>query len=93
MTNLVCPQSVHAATKKTLIKIKGLSEAKVEKIKEAIGKALVCGLCDYQITSMTIIETPQPTAGFMTAMELGHQRKKVVKISTGSKQWDSILNG
>ena len=29
----------------------------------------------------------------MTAMELGHQRKRVVKISTGSKQLDSILGG
>lgn len=91
--DLVCSQSVHAATKKTLIKIKGLSEAKVEKIKEAIGKALVCGFCNHEITTMKIIEIPQPNAGFMTAMELGHQRKKVVKISTGSKQWDSILNG
>lgn len=29
----------------------------------------------------------------MTAMELCHQRKRVVKISTGSKQFDSILGG
>ena len=29
----------------------------------------------------------------MTAMELGHQRKRVVKISTGSKQLDTILGG
>jgi meiotic recombination protein DMC1 len=29
----------------------------------------------------------------MTAMELGHVRKRVVKISTGSKQFDSILRG
>lgn len=36
----------------------------------------------------------QPSAsGFMTAMELGHQRKRVVKVSTGSKQFDAILNG
>jgi len=36
----------------------------------------------------------QPSAsGFITAMELFHQRKKVVRISTGSKQFDSILGG
>ena len=36
----------------------------------------------------------QPSAsGFMTAMELGHQRKRVVRISTGSKQFDAILGG
>ena len=34
-------QSVHAATRKTLLKVKGFSEVKVEKIKEAIGKCQV----------------------------------------------------
>lgn len=34
-------QSVHAATRRTLLKIKGFSEVKVEKIKEAIQKCLV----------------------------------------------------
>lgn len=29
----------------------------------------------------------------MTAVELSHQRKRVVRISTGSKQLDSILGG
>ncbi|KAJ5876154.1 uncharacterized protein N7529_001738 [Penicillium soppii] len=67
--------SVHGATRKTLLKIKGFSEVKVEKVKEAIQKCL-----------------PSAT-GFITAMELHHQRKKVVRISTGSKQFDSILNG
>ncbi|CAG7917355.1 unnamed protein product [Penicillium olsonii] len=67
--------SVHGATRKTLLKIKGFSEVKVEKVKEAIQKCL------------------PSTSGFMTAMELHHQRKKVVRISTGSQQFDSILNG
>ncbi|KAL8828078.1 MAG: hypothetical protein Q9191_002795 [Dirinaria sp. TL-2023a] len=67
--------AVHAATRKTLLKVKGFSEVKVEKIKEAIQKL-------------------QPSkSGFITAVELGHQRKRVVKISTGSKQLDSILGG
>ncbi len=58
-----------------MLKIKGFSEVKVEKVKEAVAKC-------------------QPTAfGFVTAMELGHQRKKVVRISTGSKQLDAILGG
>ncbi|KAI9885125.1 MAG: Ribosomal RNA-processing protein 7 [Watsoniomyces obsoletus] len=68
-------KSVHAATRKTLLKIRGLSEVKVEKIKEAIQKC-------------------QPSAfGFITAAELGQQRRRVVKISTGSKQLDAILGG
>ncbi|MCJ1409029.1 Meiotic recombination protein dmc1 [Ptychographa xylographoides] len=67
--------SVHAATRKTLLKIKGFSEVKVEKVKEAITKC-------------------QPSAtGFISAAELGHQRKRVVRISTGSKQLDVILGG
>lgn len=33
------------------------------------------------------------TSGFITAVELGHQRKRVRKISTGSKQLDAILGG
>ncbi|KAJ5096298.1 hypothetical protein NUU61_005654 [Penicillium alfredii] len=67
--------SVHGATRKTLLKIKGFSEVKVEKVKEAIQKCLPFA------------------SGFVTAMELWHQRKKVVRISTGSKQFDSILGG
>lgn len=35
----------------------------------------------------------QPTAGFITAAELGHMRKRCVRISTGSKQLDAALNG
>ncbi|KAI9856724.1 MAG: Meiotic recombination protein dmc1 [Vezdaea acicularis] len=67
--------SVHSATRKTLLRIKGFSEVKVEKIKEAIGKC-------------------QPTAfGFITAAQLGEDRRRCVKISTGSKQFDTILGG
>jgi hypothetical protein len=39
LTNII--QSVHGATRKTLLKIKGFSEVKVEKVKEAIQKCLV----------------------------------------------------
>jgi RecA/RadA recombinase len=36
----------------------------------------------------------QPAGGgFQTAHELGQQRKRVLKISTGSKQLDTILGG
>ena len=43
---------------------------------------------------MHFFDPDQPSAtGFVTAMELHHQRKKVVRISTGSKQFDSILGG
>lgn len=38
---MTLPQSVHSATRKILLKIKGFSEVKVEKIKEAIQKCQV----------------------------------------------------
>ncbi|KAK3076111.1 Meiotic recombination protein dmc1 [Coniosporium uncinatum] len=67
--------AVHSATRRTLLKVKGFSEVKVEKIKEAITK------CQPAIS------------GFITAQELGQQRRKIFKVSTGSKQLDSILGG
>jgi len=40
---------VHAATRKTLLKVKGFSEVKVEKIKEAIQKLQVRFFtCEYR---------------------------------------------
>ncbi|KAF2429408.1 hypothetical protein EJ08DRAFT_278375 [Tothia fuscella] len=67
--------AVHIATKRVLEKIKGFSEVKVEKIKEAVKKC-------------------QPNANpFMTAHEYAQIRKKVIKVSTGSKQLDGILGG
>ncbi|KAG4430228.1 Meiotic recombination protein dmc1 [Cadophora sp. M221] len=63
-----------STTTRRLLKIKGFSEIKVEKIKEAAKKL-------------------SPTAGFITAAELGQIRKRCVRISTGSKQLDAALNG
>ncbi|KAF2493899.1 Rad51-domain-containing protein [Lophium mytilinum] len=67
--------SVHAATRRNLLKIKGFSEIKVDKVKDAIAKCQPSG------------------GGFVTAQELGQQRKRVLKISTGSKQFDAIIGG
>lgn len=44
-------QSVHAATRRTLLKVKGLSEIKVEKIKEAIAKCQVRFRCPSTLLS------------------------------------------
>ncbi|KAL3422593.1 DNA repair protein rad51 [Phlyctema vagabunda] len=64
-----------STTSRKLLKIKGFSEVKVEKVREA-GKKML------------------PTAnGFMTASELGQVRKRCIRISTGSKQLDAVLNG
>jgi meiotic recombination protein DMC1 len=70
---LTTVKSVQTITSRNLLKIKGFSEAKVEKVKEAANKLL--------------------QNGFITATELQHRRKFILKISTGSKEFDKLLGG
>ncbi|KAK9238030.1 Rad51-domain-containing protein [Lipomyces kononenkoae] len=65
--------TVLSTTRRNLLKVKGLSEVKVEKIKEAAGKLI--------------------NAGFISATEQANNRRRVIAISTGSKQLDSVLGG
>ncbi|KAI0094341.1 Rad51-domain-containing protein [Irpex rosettiformis] len=62
---------VSMTTRRQLLKIKGMSEAKVEKIKEAAHKIL--------------------GSSFATGLEVQEKRKRVLTISTGSKNVDTIL--
>ncbi|KAF9179327.1 Meiotic recombination protein dmc1 [Haplosporangium sp. Z 11] len=64
---------VQMMTKKNLCRIKGFSETKVDKLKEAASKL--------------------HNASFITGLEYSIQRKKVMVISTGSKQLDELLGG
>ncbi|KNC98933.1 meiotic recombinase Dmc1 [Spizellomyces punctatus DAOM BR117] len=66
-------RAVQMTTCRNLAKIKGLSEAKIEKMKEAANKLLPCS--------------------FMTGTELESKRKSVVRISTGCKEFDTLLGG
>ncbi|KAI8819220.1 uncharacterized protein EV422DRAFT_535612 [Fimicolochytrium jonesii] len=66
-------RAVQMTTSRNLSKIKGLSEAKIEKMKEAAGKLLPCT--------------------FVTGIELEAKRKSVVRISTGCKDFDTLLGG
>lgn len=50
-------QSVHAATRKTLLKVKGFSEVKVEKIKEAI---LKCQVSDNRLEDVSECQISPP---------------------------------
>ncbi|KAK9316097.1 Rad51-domain-containing protein [Lipomyces starkeyi] len=65
--------TVLSTTRRNLLKVKGLSEVKVDKIKEAAGKLI--------------------NVGFISATEQAHNRRRVIAISTGSKQLDSVLGG
>ena len=64
---------IHMQCKKDLANIKGLSEAKVDKIVDAARK--------------------MSEAGFVTGVTCLQQRKRVVKISTGSTALDQLLGG
>jgi len=66
-------ESVVYAPKKNLMVIKGISEAKADKI-QAEGVKLV------------------PT-GFTTATEMHLKRSQIIQVTTGSKEFDKLLNG
>lgn len=79
--------------KKDLEKIKGFSETKVEKIKEAGKKMMVLYITDTKrVFQATNIQQPD-IMGFITALEQRERRKRCIRISTGSKQLDNILGG
>lgn len=66
-------KAVQMVTARNLLKIKGFSEAKVEKIKECAGKLIA--------------------NGFIAATELAHRRQFIIKLSTGSQEFDKLLGG
>ncbi|KAI0964085.1 hypothetical protein AcW1_000986 [Taiwanofungus camphoratus] len=82
---------VNMTTRRQLLKIKGMSEAKVEKIKEAAHKILVGPLSADRI--YTAIVAKIQGSSFATGLEVQEKRKKVLIISTGSKSVDIILGG
>ncbi|KAJ1921051.1 Meiotic recombination protein dmc1 [Mycoemilia scoparia] len=66
-------RAVQMTTRRNMCKIKGLSEAKVEKIKE-IANSLMGD-------------------GFITASDYADMRALVIRITTGSKEFDKLLGG
>lgn len=66
--------------------VKGLSETKVEKIKDAVNKIFV------RILLLTILSLMQPLA-LKTGSEIYNSRRRVFSITSGSKQLDSVLGG
>ena len=83
---------MHAATRRSLAKIKGFSEIKVDKVKDAIAKCQVSRYA-HPVEEQWLTRVQPLGGGFQTAHDLGQQRKRVLKISTGSKQFDTILGG
>ncbi|KAA6372579.1 MAG: putative Meiotic recombination protein DMC1 [Streblomastix strix] len=66
-------QSLQMRTKKDLLNIKGISEAKLDKIIDAVHKLIF--------------------SGFITGSQQLTKRREVVKITTGSKELDTLLGG
>lgn len=66
-------EAVAYSAKKDLVNIKGLSDAKVDKIVEAASKLV--------------------PMGFTSAKQMHEQRAELIQITTGSKEFDSILEG
>jgi hypothetical protein len=64
-------------TRRRLLEIKGFSELKVDKIKEAVAKCQPGGA----------------SGGFITAHELRETRRCVFRLSTGARGFDAMLGG
>lgn len=71
-----------------MCEIKGLSEAKVDKIKEGAAKLMVNLTSNFEFRKLIVQKT-----GFITALEVCSRRKQVFKISTGSVEFDKLLGG
>jgi meiotic recombination protein DMC1 len=82
------------ATRKILSKLKGMNEAKVEKIKDATTKdayPLRPNSAKLKLPAELCVRQRAYHSSFVAAMELGHIRKRVMKVSTGSERFRSIL--
>ena len=66
-------ESVAYSTKKALIAIKGISEAKADKLQLEASKLI--------------------PMGFQTATDFAEERRDIVQITTGSSEFDKLLNG
>mmetsp|Transcript_1313 Transcript_1313/g.2108 ORF Transcript_1313/g.2108 Transcript_1313/m.2108 type:complete len:337 (-) Transcript_1313:300-1310(-) len=66
-------KAIWQSTMKELTAIKGMSEAKAQKVREAANKI--------------------QNFGFVSGSLVAEQRKKLIKISTGSKEFDKLLGG
>lgn len=90
--------------RRTLLKIKGLSEAKVEKLKDVATKLLPSNISQFvdslsspavnrlapRTDSLGCMANPH---GAVSGSEVSARRESVVTISTGSKAVDALING
>lgn len=80
-----------------LLNVRGISEAKVEKLREACTKLVVRAGASaaraghpFGARSCGIAETLQPS-GFRSATEVAHARASIMRLTTGCKEVDEII--
>ncbi|KAL8287000.1 hypothetical protein RQP46_004006 [Phenoliferia psychrophenolica] len=83
------------ATRKSLTKIKGLSEIKVDKIKASRCRRPQLPGCSNQSRFSTLQDAANKVSPqvFITGAECAVRREKVISITTGSKSFDAMLGG
>ncbi|KAK3559607.1 hypothetical protein QTP86_013549 [Hemibagrus guttatus] len=86
-------KGIQMTTRRALCNVKGLSEAKVEKIKEAAGKLLVMFTFKRLLEKLYSILSGIEMSGFQTASEYRMKRKQVFHVTTGSLEFDKLLGG
>lgn len=79
-------ESVAYSTKKQLLAIKGISEAKADKLLESGGSR-------FHSRGLICVASKLVPMGFTTAMEYHKQREQMVHLTTGSKDLDKLLGG
>jgi len=89
-------EAVAFTPKKTLLTVKGISEAKADKILaegQCVGLLHASARCLLMPLSASSAAAKLVPMGFTTATEYHHRRTELVSISTGSKNLDNILGG
>ena len=82
------------APKKELLAIKGLSEAKVEKLqKEGMRNTLLRNALRRGLTCWLHTAWKLVPMGFTTASVVAEQRGEIIQVTTGCKELDTILEG
>jgi len=86
-------KAIWQSTMKQLTAIKGMSEAKAQKVKEA-GKFINTRDPSIKNHSGSIMKANKiQNFGFVSGSSIAEQRKKLIRISTGSKEFDKLLGG
>ena len=87
-------KGVQMMTKKKLCAIKGLSEAKVDKIREAVMKVGSGGYgCKMLMRVVFMALSGFSYRNFVTALQASINRQAVFRLATGSSELDAILGG